>query len=149
MGATFSNSPPLDNEDRVGVSNRRETVCDHDHRHPALCDHRIDRLLHDGLAFRVERTRRLVEQQHAWATDERPRNGDPLLLPARELRAALAHKGLIPELEAVYELVRVGERRGAQHLEKNKRVLISDIMGSLHVGRNGFAKEQKNTEFDF
>ena len=47
------------------------------------------------LALGVERWRRLVEQQDLGVSDERPRDGDPLLLTARQLSAFIAHVRLV------------------------------------------------------
>src|SRR6185503_20358217 len=46
----------------------------------------------------------------------RPRDGQPLLLPARQLDAALADKSLVPLRELFDELMCVGPARGVQDL---------------------------------
>ena len=51
---------------------------------------RTDLRAHADPELRVEVRQRLVEEQHAWAGDDRPRQGDALLLAARELLRELA-----------------------------------------------------------
>ena len=46
--------------------------------------------LHEPCRLRVERRGGLVQQQHRRVADEGARDGDALLLPARERRAVLA-----------------------------------------------------------
>ena len=50
----------------------------------------VERLLHEELRLRVERAGRLVEDQDLRIPQERPRDRDPLELPARQVRPALA-----------------------------------------------------------
>jgi hypothetical protein len=52
--------------------------------------HVVERLLHLLLVDRVQRTRRLVEQQDRGLADDRARDGEALLLPARQLHPLLA-----------------------------------------------------------
>ncbi len=59
--------------------------------------------LHRPTQLEVERTERLVEQQHLRLVDQRPGEGDPLLLAAGELGRLLA--GLGPELDERQHLV--------------------------------------------
>ena len=47
----------------------------------------IKGLLHDLLRVRVERRRRLVEQQHPWIPQQRTSDSDTLFLTTRQLRA--------------------------------------------------------------
>ena len=55
----------------------------------------LERGLHRTLGLRVERGRRLVENEDRGVAQDRPRDRDPLLLPAREPVAALADDGLV------------------------------------------------------
>ncbi len=55
----------------------------------------VQRLLHHGLARRVERAGRLVEDQHARFPDERPRDGDALALAAAEARRRVSPEGRV------------------------------------------------------
>ena len=57
----------------------------------------------------VERAERLVHQQHRRAEDERPRERDPLLLTAGELRRA-ARPPRSPQLHQLQRLARPAAR---------------------------------------
>mmetsp|Transcript_5775 Transcript_5775/g.18396 ORF Transcript_5775/g.18396 Transcript_5775/m.18396 type:complete len:222 (-) Transcript_5775:3619-4284(-) len=72
----------------------------------------IQRRLHHPLAGRVERRGGLVQQQHRRLLDDGARDGHALLLPARELAAALTHLGCVPVGQVVCdEGVRIGRAR--------------------------------------
>ena len=73
---------------------------DVDERDPDLVLDALELELHLLAELEVERAERLVEQQHARVVDERARERDALLLPARELArlAALAARE-VDELE--------------------------------------------------
>ena len=69
--------------------------------------------LHDGLAARVQRARRLVEQEDARVADERARNAHALALAAAHLAAALADiRGIAAGERADNKVVSVGGARG-------------------------------------
>src|SRR3954454_17724114 len=74
-----------------------------DHGSPLRHLHHI--LLHDTLAFIVERTRRLVENEYAGIADERASNGDALTLSAGQAAAPLADNAVIPIRELEDEIV--------------------------------------------
>src|SRR5207248_11762650 len=57
-----------------------------DERHAEVALERLEEHLHLLPELEVERTERLVEQQHARPVDDRPRERDALALAARELR---------------------------------------------------------------
>jgi len=81
-----------------------------DRREGSLLHDIVERRLHDLLARVVERAGRLVEQHDARLLDDGPRDGDALLLPARELAAAQAHLRVVALVESLQdEVVRVGE----------------------------------------
>src|SRR5260370_5412130 len=77
---------PVIHEDHAigGVAGEAHLVADHDHGHAGLAqgahdfEHRADEL-------RIEGAGGLVEQHHAGLERDRARDGDPLLLAAREL----------------------------------------------------------------
>jgi hypothetical protein len=61
--------------------------------------------LHLSAQLEVEGAERLVEQQYLGAVDERPREGDPLLLaPGQLARATLAEGAELHELEHLLDL---------------------------------------------
>nr|GLL18706.1 unknown [Ipomoea trifida] len=52
--------------------------------------------VHDALGFCVQGACGLVEQEDRRVLEDRPGDGNPLLLAARELNPALAHGGFVP-----------------------------------------------------
>src|SRR5262245_24653005 len=73
----------VEHDDVVAVAQRGETMR-HDDRRLALDDLRHV-VLHDHLAFRIERARRLVEQQESRPADQRARDRESLALAARQV----------------------------------------------------------------
>ena len=61
----------------------------------------LQRLLDVVLGLRVQGAGGLVEQHDAGLLDDGARDGDALLLPARELAAAQPHLGLVPVAEGL------------------------------------------------
>jgi hypothetical protein len=78
MRTILDQATALDGDYTICKSKRRETVRDDDHGPTAR--HLRHILLHDTLAFIVERTRRLVENENAGICDERASNSDALTL---------------------------------------------------------------------
>ena len=86
--------------------------------------HPVDGLEDLGLRARIDGAHGIVEHEHGWGVEQRPRQRHALLLPARELHAALAHQGV----EAVGQAV---------HLLEDGRLLCGGahaLPGSLAVG---------------
>src|SRR5258707_2503801 len=80
MCTVLDDAASLDGDDAIGFADRRETVGDHEYR-PVGCDP-LHVLLDGPLAFVVECTRRLVEDQDARIGNECARDRDTLALPA-------------------------------------------------------------------
>ena len=78
--AVFGDTTALYGEDAVGQPERRQAVGDHEHRAPSR-DLR-HALVHDALAFVVERAGRLVKDQDARIGDQGAGDGDALALAA-------------------------------------------------------------------
>ncbi|TLS21369.1 uncharacterized protein PpBr36_10204 [Pyricularia pennisetigena] len=99
--------------DVVGLADGRELVRDHDGR-PA---HRrlVQRLLHDALGVRVQGAGGLVQEEHLWLRHHRARDGDALLLPARQQTAALANLGVVALGELRHKVVRECDLGGFLH----------------------------------
>ena len=91
----------MDDGDLVGAHDGRETVRDRDRREAPLLHDAVERRLHDLLARVVERAGRLVEQHDAGLLNDGTRDGDALLLPARELAAAQTHLRLVAFAEGL------------------------------------------------
>lgn len=90
--------------DVVGLADGRELVRNHNRRAP----HRrlVQRLLHDALGVRVQGAGGLVQEEHLGLRHHRARDGDALLLPARQQPAALANLGVVALGEFRDEVVR-------------------------------------------
>src|SRR4051812_48990894 len=74
MGALLDDPAALHEEDAVAGDHRLEAVRDEDDRAPALeAEERLDEVL---LVRRIERARRLVEDQEGGLREERPGDGD-------------------------------------------------------------------------
>ena len=95
LRAALLDDLPVGHEDDAvgGLAGEAHLVGDDDHGHPALgqADHHVEDLV-DHL--RVEGRGRLVEEDDLGVHGQRPGDGDPLLLPARELRGVLVGLGL-------------------------------------------------------
>ena len=100
--------------------------------------------LHLPAQLEVERAERLVEQQHLRPVDQRPGQGDPLLLPAGELRrAALAEAAELDQLEHLLDLLldvldaapAQAERDVLEDVEvREQRVALEDRVDRALVG---------------
>ena len=88
MGAGLDDPTALEDDDPVGVAHARETVRDEDRRH---APGELDEAIEEGdLGAHIERRRGLVEDQDPRSALEREqgaRDGDPLPLPTRQVRA--------------------------------------------------------------
>ena len=79
--------------------------------------------------LRVERTERLVEQQHLGLRRERPRERDPLALPARELvRVALGERRQLDEVEQLADPLFARLLRLLAHPQTERDVVGAPIM---------------------
>jgi hypothetical protein len=107
VGSVLDKAPAFNGDDPIGLTHRRETMRDDQHR-PARGD--LPHVaLDDVLALVVERAGRLVKDQDSGIGDERPGDRDPLALPARQARAALADDGVVPVRQLENEFVGAGE----------------------------------------
>ena len=94
----------LDHKNGVGMHDGVQAVRDHD-RGP-IAAQVLDRFLHLLFGFRIECGGGLVQQDDRRVFDERARHGDALALPAGELGAVLAHRGIVAERKASLECYR-------------------------------------------
>jgi len=94
MVAPLHDSPLTQDEDEVGASNRRQSVCDHQHRAPT---HEAPYgLLHQALRFGIEGAGGLVENEDGTIGQYRPCDGDPLALATRQMSSPLTHDHIVP-----------------------------------------------------
>src|SRR5207237_4511980 len=107
--ADVVNAAALEDEDRIRIHQRGEAVRDNN-QGAALRDAQqvgVD----DRLAVRIERARRLIEDQDARITDQRAGDRETLPLAARQVCRALLDKGLIAARQALDELLGAGKPR--------------------------------------
>ena len=97
MRALLDDDAVLEDDDQVGVADRREAVGDHERG--AAVRGAAERVLDPPLGADVDRARRLVEDQDARVGEQRAGEGDELALAEREPEAALAELGVVAVLE--------------------------------------------------
>ncbi len=99
-----------------------------DDRRPPL-HQPVQRLQHQGLALRVERAGRLVEDEHRRVAQHGPGDGNPLSLAAGQLHAALADARLVAVGEGGDEVVGVGRAGRLDHLGLGRaRAAVGDVL---------------------
>ena len=111
MGALFDDAALIHHHDPVAGQNGREPM--RDHQRGAVAHQFLQRGLHQGLGFGIERRSGLVEQQQRRVAQDRARDGDALALAARQRDAALAELGLETARQAADEFGGMGELGGA------------------------------------
>ena len=132
MVAELEDAAVADDGDGVGVAHRREAVGDEDDRRRFPRDERVQGPLDLGLGLRVERGRRLVQEQELRVPEEGARDGDALLLAAGDAHAALADVRVVARGEVADELVRERRLRGRGD---GRRVRAVDAVGDVAVDR--------------
>mmetsp|Transcript_100018 Transcript_100018/g.291744 ORF Transcript_100018/g.291744 Transcript_100018/m.291744 type:complete len:227 (+) Transcript_100018:577-1257(+) len=117
VAALLEHLTVVDDDDLVGVHDRCEPVRDDHDAAGALHggDHVVQGVLDLLLVLRVQGARGLVQEQELGPPQQRPRDGEPLLLAAAEAVAGLAHQGVVAALHLHDELVRVGPLGGGLH----------------------------------
>src|SRR5688572_15609678 len=111
--AVLGEPPAIEHEDAVGVTNGGEPVRNDERGAPL--EQPVHGFLHQRFALAVERAGRFVEDQDLRVAQNRARNGDALALPAGELRAAVAHHGVVAPWQLEDEVVRIGRACRALH----------------------------------
>ena len=109
MRALLDDPAIFQHHDPVSRAHRGEAVGDH--QRGAALHQPVQGLLHQLLAFRIERAGRFVEQQDRRIPQQRASNGNALLLPARKLRPAFAKIGVEPVGQLAQEAFRIGGAR--------------------------------------
>ena len=118
----------LEDDDQVGVADRREPV--RDHEGGAAGEQPPERLLDLALGADVDRRGRLVEDQDPGVGEQRPREGDELTLAEREPRPALAELRLVAVLELEDEAVGADRLRRRGDLRRWRvRSRERDVLG--------------------
>ena len=125
MGAVGNDPALIDEDDLVGEGNARRAVGDYDNRRRQL---RVAQPLEDSrLHRRINSGSGVVQNQQARLADQRPRQGNPLPLPAGETRAPFAKYGVIAFRQFEDEFVGAGEFCGSNHLLIIREHSESDI----------------------
>ena len=122
----------LEHDDLVGERDRREPVRDHERRPPGhhLAQRDLDRLL----GRRVDRRRRVVEDQDPRVAQQRARDRDPLALAARERQPALADARVVARRQLGDEAGRLRAlRRPLDLLARRLRAPVGDVL--VHASR--------------
>mmetsp|Transcript_25811 Transcript_25811/g.85022 ORF Transcript_25811/g.85022 Transcript_25811/m.85022 type:complete len:230 (+) Transcript_25811:3777-4466(+) len=117
----------------------REAVCNGDRRPLVLRHDTVQRRLHHPLPGRIQRRRRLVQQQHRRLANDGASNRHPLLLAARKHASAEAHLRAVAVGEAVHhKAVRVRRPRRLLDL-----VLRGALLAVANVLRDGALEEHR------
>ena len=133
----------VDDEDAVGVADRREAMRDHEGR-AALHEPR-EGVLHGGLALGVESARGLVEEQDRRVLEQGSRDGDPLALPAGQLDAPLADLGGVAALGGEDELVGVRRARRLLYLFVTRiQTPVADVLGERHAEELDVLRDERD-----
>ena len=109
MCADVVNPAAFEDENRVGVDQRGQAVRDDDQGAALRNAQQVG--VDDRLAVGVERAGRLVEDQDPRVADQRPRNREPLLLTARQVRRAFLDEGLVAARQLLDEFLGAGQTR--------------------------------------
>jgi len=142
--AHLDNPPVVEDDDLIGIADGREPVGDCDRR--AALGEALERGLDRSLGLRVERRRRLVEDEDGRVAENRARDCDALLLAAGEAVAALADDGVVAVGELHDPVVDRGRpRRPLQlGLEYERRLLyLAFASEDTKEGLNAFLEKRK------
>src|SRR5690606_2376398 len=141
MCADRGDAATFHDDDPVGLADGREAVRDDDRR--AVLHQPLERLLHGALAFRIERARRLVEQQDRRVLEERAGDRDALALAAREPHAALAEERVVALGQRANELV--GGRRARGRLDllvARARTSVANVLAHGRAEEHGVLRHE-------
>src|SRR5688500_3959563 len=109
VGSRLHDSPPVHDDNSVGPLDRGQAVSD-DQRRPMF--HQIaERELDHPFGFRIQRRRRLIENEQRWVPQNCARDGQPLPFSAGKLDAFLPHHRPVALRKPLDELVRIRESR--------------------------------------
>jgi hypothetical protein len=114
MSPVLDDPAMLENDDQVGVANRRKAMGDDEGG--AACQEPPEGDLDSALRADVHTRRCLVEDQDARIGEQGACEGDELTLAQGQPRSALGHLRLVPVLEGGDELVRADSLRGCNDL---------------------------------
>ncbi len=114
MCALLADGTVLDDQDAIGINNRREAMGNHQ-RGTFVC-HVFHRLQDDAFGIRVQGRSGFVENQNRRIFQKDASDGDALFFATRKLEAALPDDRLIALWQAHDEVMDVGEASRLFHL---------------------------------
>ena len=114
MPSPADDPPMLQHDDLVGVQYRPDPL-GHNYL-GGVCDLAGQGLAEVPVGLRVERRERVVEQVDRRVLADRPRDGEPLLLPSRQVPAVLADVRAYALGETVGQVTELGYAQGALRL---------------------------------
>ena len=128
--------PALEHEDEIRVLDGRDPLRDDELRR--LRDLRAQRCADLRVGLRVDSGGRVVEDQNLRLFQQRPRDAQPLLLPAGDVRAALLDIGVVFVRHLLDKFIRARQLAGPlQLLVRRVRVapaqILLDRAGEQHV----------------
>ena len=127
--------------DAVGIDGGGQPV--RDDQRGAVAHEPLQRVLHQPLALRIERAGGLVQQQDGRVLEDGARDGDALLLPARQPRAAFAEEGVVAFRQPADEFVgRRGARRGLDLRVAGAGPPITDVLARAGAEDHGFLRHE-------
>ena len=130
--ARLDDAALVDNDDAIRLPHRTESMRDHDHR--AVFADRRHVALQGGLAFVVERTAGLVENQDPRVGEQSSCDGDALALPAGQPGSVFADDGVVSLGQFADEFVRTGELgRPASRVDGRSRIGNRDVFAHAAV----------------
>ena len=136
MGALLDDRAVLHHQDQVGVADRGQPVGD-DEAGPVRAQ-RGHRLLHQHLGAGVDRAGRLVEDQQRRVGEERPGDGDQLLLAGADVAALVVDHRVVAVGQRVHEPVDVGRpRRREDLLLGGVRPAVGDVVADRAAEQPG------------
>lgn len=107
VGALLGHAAVVDDDDLVGVVDRRQAVGDNHRR--AADEQLVEGILHEFFALRIECRGGLVEDQYLGVLQYGACDRKPLALASREFDAPVADVGLVAFGGFLYEAVGIGD----------------------------------------
>ena len=132
MVALLDDRALVHDEDRVGVADRREPVGDHERG--AALHQPGHRALDQDLGARVDRRRRLVEDEDRRVGEERPRDRQELLLARGQVRRVVVDDRVVAVGQRPHEVVDVGGLGGGHDLLVGRGLAaVGDVLADRAV----------------
>ena len=127
--------------DAVTHTNAAQTMSHHHDAQSLLLANAIQRLLNDLFTLTVQRTRRLVQHQHARVTQQRASNRDSLLLTSRQRRTQLTNICVVTLRELTNEPICLHQLRCLHHLFLARvHTTIQQILANRSTEQHGLLR---------